>query len=67
MINRENNDIEGCGLLTGKTVAIKDSISVAGIPMTGGSRSLEVSFVLSLSISKFLIEKKKQYLDEKLA
>ena len=58
MVNWENNDIEGCGLLTGKTVAIKDSISVAGIPMTGGSRSLEVSFVLSLSISKFLIEKK---------
>lgn len=36
-------DIKGAeeGLLAGKTVAIKDNVSVAGVPMMNGSKLLE--------------------------
>lgn len=32
---------EGGGKLAGRTVAVKDSIAVAGVPMMNGSRILE--------------------------
>ena len=58
--NRTNHVDRG-GSLSGKGVAINDSISVAGVLMTGGSHSLEVSLVLSVS-TKIIISSKKNYI-----
>ena len=51
--SREAGGSGGEGLLKGKTIAVKDNVSVAGVPMTGGTHPYHLSKDQPYPISTF--------------